>query len=96
LAISWGIGSPLILNFSSYSLATFMAQRALVRLATSSRHTLRRAPIPGSMSHQAPEAISIAERAMTVGPITGTGSTSSRSRLLRSSTTPSIISLAAA
>jgi hypothetical protein len=31
----------------------------------------RRAPTPGSISHQAPEAISIADRASTVGPITG-------------------------
>jgi hypothetical protein len=50
---------------------TCLALRALSRLRASSRHTRRRAPMPGSISHQAPEAISIAERASTVGPITG-------------------------
>jgi hypothetical protein len=61
-----------------YSSATCLARRALVRLSASSRHTRRRAPMPGSISHQTPEAISIAERATTVGPITGIWSPSSR------------------
>jgi S-adenosyl methyltransferase len=40
-----------------------LARRALVRLSANSRHILRLAPVPGFISHQAPEAISIAERA---------------------------------
>ena len=65
--IAWPTWKPGAWNSS----ATCLARRALSRLSASSRHTLRRTPMPGSISHQAPEAISIAERATTVGPITG-------------------------
>jgi hypothetical protein len=48
------------------------------------------------MSHHAPEEISIAERATTVGPITGISSSSSWCREARLSSTAVIIRFAAA
>ena len=59
---------------SRSSSATCAARRALTRLSASWRQVRRRAPIPGCMSHQAVAPISIADRAITVGPIAGIGS----------------------